>query len=107
MILGDNFALEPATIMISVRHANSRRRQGQLAGLALIMMLLSSCASTMPSPDAPSSSPGHPLSALNQRWVKVETNPPTWYPRGTPADCSTDYRNGDWIYTENAAGNLN
>ena len=60
-------------------------------------------------------SPGNPVrphraaqtsiqAAPNRQWVKVRDHPPTWYPRGIPADCPTDHRNGDWVFTEDAQG---
>jgi hypothetical protein len=32
----------------------------------------------------------------------VRSNPPTWYPRGTAADCATYHRDGEWIFTEDS-----
>ena len=40
--------------------------------------------------------------APSTNWVKVSSNPQTWYPRGVPADCPTDHHNGEWVYTENS-----
>ena len=42
--------------------------------------------------------------AVTSQWVKVRSNPPTWYPRGTPADCPTDHRSGEWIHTGDSQG---
>jgi len=41
---------------------------------------------------------------MSEKWVKVRSAPPIWYPRGVSTDCPTDHRNGDWVYTEDAAG---
>jgi hypothetical protein len=56
----------------------------------LMMFFLSSCATTTPKTVNPVPSP---------HWVKVRSNPPTYYPRGTPSDCPTDFHNGEWVHT--------
>lgn len=76
----------------------------RVAGVRRIVQLLfaiclSSCATTPrqtnaptgPAPDISVSTSGH--------WVKVRSNPPTWYPRGTRSDCPTDFRSGEWVVT--------
>ena len=45
-----------------------------------------------------------PTSAGGANWVKVRSNPPTWYPRGTRIDCPIDHRSGEWIHTEDSQG---
>ena len=50
----------------------------------------------------PGRTDGTALQDPGQDWVKVSSKPPTWYPRGVAADCSTDFQNGEWVYTENS-----
>ena len=45
-----------------------------------------------------------PIAKPGKLWTKVSTPPPTWYPRGTPADHPTDFKSGEWILTEDAVG---
>ncbi|MDA7651994.1 hypothetical protein N8582_02245 [Akkermansiaceae bacterium] len=40
---------------------------------------------------------------MSKGWVKVSSEPPTWYPRGVPADHPTDYRSGEWIHLKDTA----
>jgi hypothetical protein len=62
-------------------------------------LLLNQCASTKTQqPETPVVS-----SVVSNHWVKVSSHPPTFYPRGVPTDCPTDYQSGDWIYTEDAS----
>jgi hypothetical protein len=35
-----------------------------------------------------------------KNWVKVSSQPPTYYPKGVAADSPTDHWSGEWIYTE-------
>lgn len=32
-------------------------------------------------------------------WVKVSSDPPTFYPSGVSAGCPTDLKSGEWVYT--------
>ena len=62
-------------------------------------ILLNQCASTnTPKTETPAVS-----SVVSNHWVKVSSRPPIYYPRGVPADSSTDFRSGAWVYTEDAS----
>lgn len=62
-------------------------------------LLLNQCASTnTPKPETPVDS-----SVVSNHWVKVSSRPPIYYPRGVPADCATDFRSGEWVFTEDAS----
>lgn len=39
-----------------------------------------------------------------KNWVKVSSQPPTYYPRGTSSDCPTDFRSGEWVQTGDEKG---
>jgi hypothetical protein len=45
--------------------------------------------------------PQTPKARQSKHWTQVATNPPTYYPRGVPADCDSDFHSGEWVYTEN------
>ena len=72
----------------------------QLGAVAFAAGLVASCATSSSRPHGES---GQAAEAASQ-WVRVKANPPTWYPRGTPADQPTDCRDGEWVYTEDVLG---
>lgn len=77
----------------------SHHRTPLLAAGCLCALLSAACQSSGPPPAAkvlPSAAARH--------WVKVSSQPPTFYPRGAARDCPTDYRSGDWVQTGDAAG---
>ena len=84
--------------MNSVSHASPRRIAAELIVGLLSGICLSSCSTTAPPRQGGAVMPPAP----STNWVKVRSNPPTWYPRGVPADCPTDYYNGEWVFTENS-----
>lgn len=65
---------------------------------------LSSCATTPQQPHAPSRPALDETVAASGHWVKVRSNPPTWYPRGTRSDCPTGFRSGEWVETGDRDG---
>lgn len=72
-----------------------------LASLILLStLLLNQCAPT----ESPKSKNPGVSSVVPEHWVQVSSRPPTFYPRGVPADCPTDYRSGDWVSTGDAKG---
>ena len=89
----------------SARQTSPGRIPGRLAVLLLLTVLASSCATTRSSQlrTEPTGS-SRMAPAVTSQWVKVRSNPPTWYPRGTPADCPTDHRSGEWIHTGDEFG---
>ena len=70
----------------------------------LFAICLSSCATTPQQPHAPSQLAPDESVTVSNHWVKVRSNPPTWYPRGTRSDCPTDFRSGEWVETGNREG---
>ena len=50
----------------------------------------------------PRSATAHP--GIGGHWVQVSSHPPTWYPRGVPADCPTDCHSGEWVSTRDERG---
>jgi hypothetical protein len=44
------------------------------------------------------------MSMAGAKWVKVSSQPPTYYPGGVPADCPTDHWSGEWVYTGDEKG---
>ena len=61
-------------------------------------LLLSQCAPAERSTPRPST-----VSSVSSRhWVKVSSNPPTYYPCGVTADTPTDCHSGEWVHTEDA-----
>ena len=84
--------------------SSPRRIAGQLFPLALASALVSSCATTTQAPPVATTQPRQVAASLDKRWVKVHANPPTWYPRGTSADCTTGCMDGEWVYTEDPQG---
>ncbi|MFT6242911.1 MAG: hypothetical protein ACJAQT_005023 [Akkermansiaceae bacterium] len=78
------------------RHPDRLRRSSlQFIALGLLAGFTSSCATSGKSD--PST---HELPSMSRSWVKVDSKPPTWYPRGVPADHPTDFKSGEWIYAE-------
>lgn len=68
-------------------------------GLALAACLLASCA------DGPKDQPAPKVSGLNpDHWQRVKSEPPTYYPKGVPADHPTDQGDGYWVLTGDEAG---
>jgi len=67
-------------------------------GLLLACAGLSSCVHHAPPAPAASSV----MAAKKPNWVKVRTNPPTFYPHGVPADCPTGPSDGEWVFTEDS-----
>ncbi len=94
--------------MTSHMHGKSNGKARVAVNRALILLLfaisLSSCATTSQQPHAPSRIAPDPSGAVSGHWVKVRSNPPTWYPRGTRSDCPTDFRNGEWVDTGDRDG---
>lgn len=50
----------------------------------------------------PKANPATPV--VRDHWVKVTARPPTYYPRGVPADTSTDHWSGEWVDTGDDLG---
>jgi hypothetical protein len=71
----------------------------QLLCLALLAAFTSSCATSGKSD--PST---HVEPTISRSWVKVSSKPPTWFPRGVPADHPSDFKSGDWVYVEDPKG---
>ena len=70
-----------------------------LAGL-MSVIAMTSCQTTSNPPNATRVA----VSTAAVKWVKVSSQPPTFYPRGVPADCPTDHWSGEWIYTGDERG---
>ena len=64
-----------------------------LTSLGILVAVTCSCSTSR---EVDSST--HVAPEMGKGWVKVSSEPPTWYPRGVPADHPTDYRSGEWIY---------
>ena len=77
-----------------------RRLLCQLASLGIFVAVTCSCSTSR---EVDSST--HVVPQMSKGWVKVSSEPPTWYPRGVPADHPTDYRSGEWIYLKDTADN--
>lgn len=91
---------QPHTTMNPMFPRKWKRLASLLGGCLLSGICLCSCAT--------SASPGRAGRKAHQEpgadWVKVQSRPPTWYPRGVPADAPNDHQSGEWVYTENAQG---
>jgi hypothetical protein len=75
-------------------------REIRIVSLWLLLPILASFASS-----CSNTTPSGTSSGINSaQWVKVKKQPPTWYPRGIPADFSTDHKDGEWIDTEDEVG---
>lgn len=88
----------------SARQTSPRRIPGRPAVLLMLAVIVSSCATPRSQLRTGATGSSRMAPAVTSQWVKVRSNPPTWYPRGTPADCPTDHRSGEWVYAEDAAG---
>jgi hypothetical protein len=75
-----------------------RRSLCQLAFLGILVAVTCSCSTSR---EVDSST--HVVPKMSKGWVKVSSEPPTWYPRGVPADHPTDYRSGEWIHLKDTA----
>lgn len=81
------------------------RGNGGRAGIYLsIMISLGSCATTPTPSRTPSGIAPNQTVTVSVHWVKVRSDPPTWYPRGTRSDCPTDFRSGEWVETGDHEG---
>ena len=65
-----------------------------------VASMMSSCSSEPRKVDQSK----HTVSKISNSWVKVRSRPPTWYPRGVPADHPTDFSNGSWTEAEDSLG---
>jgi len=45
-----------------------------------------------------------PVSLQSSHWFKAKNDPPTYFPKGVPADHPTTYKDGSWVMTGDAAG---
>jgi hypothetical protein len=80
-------------------HDDSACRTAILLGISLLWgICLCSCSVTTISKRIDRTATKSP----SPEWVKVHAKPPTWFPRGVPADCPTDSENGEWVITENS-----
>ena len=70
-----------------------------LAGL-ISVITMTSCQTTSTPPDATRVA----MSSAAAKWVMVSSQPPTYYPRGVPADCPTDHWSGEWVITGDERG---
>jgi hypothetical protein len=71
-----------------------------LPGLACLVLALAgvSCqTATPPAADVPKT-------VTRSHWVKVSSQPPTYYPRGVAADSPTDHWTGEWVFTGDELG---
>lgn len=68
----------------------------QRGALFVIAAAMCSCASTGTKSEI--SSANLPTGKTLSGWYQAGNNPPTYYPRGFPADSSTTHRDGDWVY---------
>ncbi len=86
-------------LLMKTSYSNRLRRSGcQFTSLVILAAVTSSCATSKKSD--PST---HVAPAIGRSWVKVKSKPPTWYPRGVPADHPTDFYSGEWFYLEDTA----
>ena len=75
--------------------------------LKVVLLLgigLTSCAPSSSKWQPATKSPSTATQAASANWVKVRSNPPTWYPRGTRTDYPTDFRSGEWVSTGDRQG---
>lgn len=70
-----------------------------LAGL-ISVITMTSCQTTSTPPDATRVA----MSSAAAKWVMVSSQPPTYYPRGVPADFPTDHWSGEWVITGDERG---
>lgn len=42
--------------------------------------------------------------AMRKNWMKVSSQPPTYYPNGVAADSPTDHWSGEWVYSNDENG---
>ncbi|MDA7540751.1 hypothetical protein N8662_02825 [Akkermansiaceae bacterium] len=75
-----------------------RRSLCQLASLGILAAVTCSCSTSREVDSSP-----HVVPKMSKGWVKVSSEPPTWYPRGAAANHPTDYRGGEWIYLKDTA----
>lgn len=68
-------------------------------GLIFAACTLVSCGTG--SPTKPVSSP---VALQSSHWFKAKSDPPTYFPKGVPADHPTTYKDGSWVMTGDAAG---
>lgn len=61
-----------------------------LSGFCALLSVSCQSSSAPPAPQVRQPSIGH-------HWVKVATEPPTFYPVGVAYDSSTDYLSGEWV----------
>lgn len=45
-----------------------------------------------------------PVTLQPAHWYKARSNPPTYFPKGVPADHPTDFDEGSWVMTGDAVG---
>jgi hypothetical protein len=81
------------------------RRTG-IAAAALAMLAAACLAGCATNPQAAET--GAPAAAgpgcAGGQWTMVRSDPPTWFPRGLPADHPTDCASGEWVHTGDSRG---
>lgn len=80
-------------------HRNTSLPMHILRSFVLLLSLgtLVSCQSIR---SKKSNTPGPVPSALQSgHWHQVRKNPPTYFPKGIPADHPTEFRDGSWVYS--------
>lgn len=72
--------------------------------LVLAAGMLAACQSN--APGKPKPQPVGPVTSALQsgHWKRIQTKPPTYFPTETPADQSTDYRDGFWVDAGDSQG---
>jgi hypothetical protein len=85
-------------------HSCISRIASHLTVILLPCVCAISCSTAPSRPPLAVKQSSRVASAASSQWVKVRDNPPTWYPRGTPADCPIDHHSGEWLYTEDSQG---
>lgn len=81
-----------------MKTSSSSRLRRSLCRFAFLIILAAVTSSCSTSGESDPST--HVAPPISRSWVKVKSKPPTWYPRGVPADHPTGFKDGEWIYLE-------
>lgn len=68
-------------------------------GPMLATAMLASCGT-----GSPTKSVSSPVALQSSHWYKAKSSPPTYFPKGVPADHPTTSSDGSWVMTGDAAG---
>ena len=95
----------PISQMMKETSKRGKVNYSRIGVLILCLVAAASLISWGTSLDAHRARIAGPGALETGHWTKVRKNPPTYFPKGMPADHQTDFRSGYWVMPGGAQGN--